>query len=148
MTEASIEAAVAAMADEFAFFTDWEERYSHVIDLGKAVPALADEAKIEANRVRGCASQVWLTIERLPNGRMRLRADSDAHIVRGLIALALRAYDQRTPAEVLAFQPDAFFSQLGLAEALSSQRANGLRSLIGRIRDAALTARDRPPPAD
>jgi cysteine desulfuration protein SufE len=142
MKDQSIDAAVTAMAEEFAFFSDWEERYGHVIDLGKAVPPMSDQDRTEANRVRGCASQVWLSVRLGPDGRLLLAADSDAHIVRGLIALTLRAYDGRTPDEILAFSPEALFDRLGLGDALTSQRANGLRSLIARIREAAAKARD------
>jgi cysteine desulfuration protein SufE len=146
VSQPSIQQAAAALAEEFAFFSDWEERYAHVIDLGKAVPPLSEADKTEANRVRGCASQVWLTVQPASGGRIRLAADSDAHIVRGLIALTLAVYQDRTPDEILAFSADDLFARLGLAEALSSQRANGLRSLIGRIRDEAAKARGTPPP--
>jgi cysteine desulfuration protein SufE len=147
MSEARIEAAVATMAEEFAFFSDWEERYAHVIDLGKGLPGLPEADKTEGNRVRGCASQVWLTVRPMPGGRLAIAADSDAHIVRGLIALTLRAYNERTAAEILGFSADGLFAQLGLQEALSSQRANGLRSLIARIREEAAKFVDRLPPA-
>lgn len=147
---APIDADLAALVDEFALFSDWEERYSHIIDLGKSLPRLLEEAKTEANRVRGCASQVWLvasaTADQPP--RLQLAADSDAHIVRGLIALVLRLYSGRTPTEIAAIDPDALFHKLGLGEALSAQRANGLRAMIARIRAlAAATAADRPAPA-
>lgn len=141
---------LSALAEEFAFFSDWEERYGHLIDLGKSLPPLPEEAKTEANRVRGCASQVWLVAttggEQPP--RLHLAADSDAHIVRGLISLVLRLYSGRTAAEIAAIDPDALFQKLGLGEALSAQRANGLRAMIARIRGlAAATGADKPAPA-
>ena len=140
---------LAAIADEFGFFSDWEERYSHLIDLGKSLPPLPEAAKTEANRVRGCASQVWLTASATADQppRLRLAADSDAHIVRGLIAVVLRLYSDRTPEEIARLDPEALFQKLGLGEALSSQRANGLRAMIARIRGiAAATAADKPAP--
>jgi cysteine desulfuration protein SufE len=139
MSEDTIEAALAGLAEEFAFFPDWEERYSHVIDLGKTLPDLAAELRSEETRVRGCASQVWLVARPANDGSTRVyfEADSDAHIVRGLIAILLRVYSGRTPAEILAVDPAALFDRLGLAEALSGQRANGLRAMIVRVRDEA-----------
>lgn len=126
------------LAAEFDLLGDWEERYRHVIDLGRALEPLAEAEHSDANKVRGCASQVWLVTERGDAGRLRFRGDSDAHIVRGLIALLLRLYSGRTPAEILAFDAKAAFAQLGLAGALSTQRSNGLFSMVERIRrDAA-----------
>ena len=126
------------LAAEFDLLGDWEERYRHVIDLGRALAPLAEAEHSDANKVRGCASQVWLVTERSDDGRLRFRGDSDAHIVRGLIALLLRLYSGRTPAEILAFDAKAAFAQLGLAGALSTQRSNGLFSMVERIRrDAA-----------
>lgn len=126
------------LAAEFDLLGDWEERYRHVIDLGRALAPLAEAEHSDANKVRGCASQVWLVTERSDDGRLRFRGDSDAHIVRGLIALLLRLYSGRTPAEILAFDAKAAFAKLGLAGALSTQRSNGLFSMVERIRrDAA-----------
>jgi len=105
-----------------------------VIDLGKSLAPLTDEERNEANRVRGCASQVWLVRDPATDGRLHWRGDSDAHIVRGLIAVALQLYDNRPPQEVLAFDAKAGLTKLGLTEALSTQRSNGLFSMIERIR--------------
>jgi len=131
------------LAAEFELLGDWEERYRHVIDLGRTLEPLTDAERSDANKVRGCASQVWLVTEREEggreaDGRLRFRGDSDAHIVRGLIALVLRLLSGRTPREIAAFDPAASFARLGLQTALSSQRSNGLAAMIARIkRDAA-----------
>lgn len=125
------------LADEFELLGDWEERYRHVIDLGRGLDPLSEAERSEANRVRGCASQVWLVSERGADGRLSLRGDSDAHIVRGLIALVLRLYAGRAPDEIAAFDAPAAFARLGLTGALSTQRSNGLAAMIARIRSDA-----------
>ena len=130
----SIDTELEDLAAEFELLGDWEERYRHVIDLGRALAPLAAEEHSEANKVRGCASQVWLVTERAADGRLSFRGDSDAHIVRGLIAILLRLYSGRTPQEILAFDAKAGFAALGLAGALSTQRSNGLFSMVERIR--------------
>lgn len=129
------------LAEEFAFLTDWEERYGHVIELGRALPALTDAERRPEHKVQGCASQVWL-IRDLdgPDGRLRFRGDSDAHIVRGLLALVLRVYSDRSAAEILALEPSALSARLGLSHALSAQRSNGLASVLARIREHAVQA--------
>jgi cysteine desulfuration protein SufE len=133
-----IETELEEIADEFEMLGDWEERLQHVIDLGKALPPLSDAEHAEENKVRGCASQVWLVTERLPDGRLAFRGDSDAIIVRGLIAVLLRLYSGRTPSDITAFDARAGFARLGLPNALSMQRSNGLFSMVERIRrDAA-----------
>jgi len=135
-----IESELADVADEFDLLGDWEQRYRHVIDLGRDLAPLSDAERSDANRVRGCASQVWLVTEPGPDGRLRFRGDSDAHIVRGLIALLLRLYSGRTPAAILDFDAKAAFARLGLTGALSSQRSNGLASMAERIRRDAQAA--------
>lgn len=129
-----------ALADEFEFLGDWEERYRHLIDLGRALPPLAASEHDEAYRVRGCASQVWLVTEPQPDGRLRFRGDSDAHIVKGLMAVVLRLYSGATPGEIAEFDARAAFDRLGLAGALSAQRSNGLASMVERIRRDAEAA--------
>jgi cysteine desulfuration protein SufE len=136
----AIDAELTDLADEFEMLGDWEQRYRHVIDLGKTLLPLTDAERSDANKVRGCASQVWLVTERGPNGSLNFRGDSDAHIVRGLIALLLRLYSGRTPAEVLAFDAKAGLASLGLSGALSAQRSNGLFSMVERIRRDAANA--------
>jgi len=133
----AIDAALDEIADEFDLLGDWEERYRHVIDLGRQLAPLSAEEHSEDNKVRGCASQVWLVRERAAGGRLVFRGDSDAHIVRGLIALLLQLYSDRTPADILAFDARAAFERLGLSSALSTQRSNGLKSMVERIRREA-----------
>ena len=123
---------------EFELLGDWEQRYRHVIDLGRTLAPLTAAERSDANKVRGCASQVWLVTEPQGDGTLKFRGDSDAHIVRGLIAILLRLYSGRAPAEILAFDANAAFKRLGLTGALSAQRSNGLFSMAERIRrDAA-----------
>ncbi|MEP6967346.1 MAG: SufE family protein [Pseudomonadota bacterium] len=126
------------LAAEFDVLGDWEERYRYVIDLGRDLAPLAEAERTDAHKVRGCASQVWLVTERAADGTLRFRGDSDAHIVRGLIAILLGLFSGRTPAEILGFDAKDGFERLGLTGALSQQRSNGLFSMVERIRrDAA-----------
>ena len=130
------------LADEFDTLGEWEERYRYVIELGKALAPLTDAERSVANKVRGCASQVWLVTEPDADGTLKFRGDSDAHIVRGLIAILLRLYSARSSAEILAFDVRAAFQTLGLSGALSAQRSNGLASMVARVRrDAELLLR-------
>jgi cysteine desulfuration protein SufE len=133
----AMDAAVDELADELDLLGDWEQRYRYVIDLGGRLEPLTEGEHDDANKVRGCASQVWLVARRDPSGRLSFRGDSDAHIVRGLIAILLSLYGGRTPAEILAFDAKAAFERLGLTGALSRQRSNGLFSMIERIRREA-----------
>jgi cysteine desulfuration protein SufE len=139
----NIDDALNILADEFELLGDWEERYRYVIELGRELAPLTDAERSEANKVRGCASQVWLVTEPQGDGTLRFRGDSDAHIVRGLIAVLLRLFSGRRPEAILAYDPKAAFDRLGLAGALSSQRSNGLAAMATRIRrdaEAAPTA--------
>jgi cysteine desulfuration protein SufE len=137
-TPPGIDLALADLSDELDVLGDWEERYRYVIDLGKTLSPLGESERSDANKVRGCASQVWLVTERAANGTLSFRGDSDAHIVRGLIAILTSLYSGRAPDEILAFDAEAAFNQLGLTGALSRQRSNGLFSMVERIRrDAA-----------
>ena len=137
----SIDAELEDLAAEFEVLGDWEERYRYVIDLGRDLAPLTDAERSDANKVRGCASQVWLVTEPQADGTLRFRGDSDAHIVRGLIAILLRLYSGRSNAEISAFDAKAAFEKLGLSGALSAQRSNGLASMVARIRrDAELVA--------
>ena len=131
------------LADEFDLLGDWEERYRYVIEMGRDLTPLTDAERTEPYKVRGCASQVWLVTEPQGDGTMRFRGDSDAHIVRGLIAILLRLYSGRAPAEILAFDAHAAFATLGLSGALSAQRSNGLASMVTRIRRDAEAAAAR-----
>lgn len=120
------------IVDEFSSLPSWEERYEHLIRLGAGLPPFPDEHRSEALKVRGCQSQVWLHA-RLEEGRVRLQADSDALIVKGLVALILRVYDDRSPQDLLATAPD-FVEALGMREHLSPTRANGLAAMLKQIR--------------
>ena len=112
---ASVQAAADRLREDFGFLDDWRDKVEHIIDLGKRLPGLPDELKTEGNKVRGCQSQVWLVAELEPEaGRLRLRADSDAILVRGLIALLLALYDGRRPAEILA-NPPIVLEEIGLS---------------------------------
>ena len=137
MTTSPIDRELDEIADEFELLGDWEERYRHVIDLGKTLAPLNEAEHNDITRVRGCASQVWLVSEPGADGALTFRGDSDAHIVRGLVALVLRLYSGRTAADILAFDARAAFERLGLTGALSVQRSNGLASMVGRIRHDA-----------
>ena len=111
---------------------DWDERYRYIIELGKDLPPMDEGDKVDANKVRGCASQVWMVMA-LDKGHIELLADSDAHIVRGLIAVLLAAYQGKTPQQAKAFDIDALMNELHLSQALSPTRTNGLLSMIKRI---------------
>lgn len=122
--------------ETLALFEAWEDRYRYIIDLGKALPALPESAKVPEHIVHGCQSQVWV-ISELRDGRLEVYADSDALIVRGLIALVLSALNRRSPAEVAEYDIEALFERTGLLAHLSPTRGNGLRALVGRIRSLA-----------
>ncbi|MBM6581342.1 SufE family protein [Microvirga sp. BT689] len=127
----------------FELLDDWEERYRYLIELGRLMEPLPDEAYSDANKVQGCASQVWLqTHMDSSNGKpvLHLLGDSDAHIVRGLVALLLSLYNGKTPAEALSTDALALFKGLGLSEHLTPQRSNGVRSMVERIRRDAQMA--------
>ena len=123
--------------------SDWEERYRYIIDLGRDLAPLAESERSEANKLRGCASQVWLAREPGPGGTLIFHGDSDAHIVRGLIAILLRLYSGRRPEDIVGFDAQGAFRRLGLAGALSAQRSNGLHAMVERIRGYAQAARGR-----
>jgi cysteine desulfuration protein SufE len=120
----------------FAMLDEWEDRYAYVIELGKNLAPYPAEFQDDTHRIRGCASQVWLYIDH-KNGRFDIKGEGDAHIVRGLIAIVIAAYNHKTPAEILAYDAFALFESLGFTEHISSQRANGLRAMIAKIRDVA-----------
>ena len=124
------------MIDDFAFLDDWEDRYMHVIDLGKSLAPLPDGTRIEENKVKGCASQVWLVSD-YTDGIWTFLGDSDAHIVKGLVAITIEIFSGRSAAEIAALDANEILSKLGLAEHLSAQRSNGLASMIGRIKAEA-----------
>jgi cysteine desulfuration protein SufE len=129
-------AAFEDIAETFDFLDDWEDRYRHVIELGRAMPALDDSFKVPAYKVDGCASQVWLRPV-IEGGRFDFQGDSDAMIVRGLIAILHALYAGLPLAEVAGVDAAAELGRLGLNEHLSSQRSNGLRAMVERIRKVA-----------
>ena len=136
--EATPAEAQAAIAEEFAFFGDWSERYQYLIDLGRKLPPFPDAWKTEEHRLLGCQSLVWI----VPQGdaqRLDFHAISDSAIVSGLIFLALRVYSGRSAAEILATEPD-YIADIGLARHLSPTRSNGLASLLAFIGDSARAA--------
>jgi cysteine desulfuration protein SufE len=139
--------AIDQIIADFELLDDWEDRYRYVIELGRKLAPLPDAERTEANKVRGCASQVWLWSRREDtNGATVLRfvGDSDALIVRGLVAIALALFDGRTPREVLATDAESIFDRLDLRAHLTAQRSNGLRALVDRIRSDAQAAAQHP----
>jgi len=124
------------LVEEFAMFDDWQDRYAHIIDLGRDLAPIDDAWKIEANRVKGCQSSVWLHSE-FRDGKIVFFAESDALIVQGLIAVLMRAYSERTPEEILS-SSDAFLAEIGLDKHLTQSRTNGLASMMDTIRRRAV----------
>lgn len=127
------------IAADMDFLDDWEDRYRYVIELGRDLPPLDPALRTEATKVQGCASQVWL-VPRREGDRLDFEGDSDAMIVRGLIAVLHALYGGKRPEEVLAVDAPGAFRRLGLDQALSSQRSNGLRAMVARLRDVAAQA--------
>lgn len=122
--------------EAFDLVDDWEDRYQLIIDLGKSLPHMPAELKNDSNKVEGCVSQVWLVSER-EGDRLHFQADSDAHIVRGLIGLLLMAFQDKPPEDILDVDIEAEFQNLGLEKHLSPNRRNGFYAMVGRIREMA-----------
>lgn len=139
IASAPIQSVLDELIEEFDLLGDWEGRIEYVIDLGKDLAPLPEEARIEANKVPGCAAQVWLNSRR-EGDTLFFDADSDSALSKGNIALLLRLYSGRKADEILGFDAKAALDRLGLPSALTRQRANGLNSMVGRIREAALAA--------
>jgi len=127
-----------AIKDEFAFFSDWSERYQYLIDLGRKLPPFPEACKNEEHRLLGCQSMVWIEASG-DASRMQFRAASDSAIVSGLIYLALRVYSGRSADEIVSTPPD-YIADIGLAKHLSPTRSNGLMALLGSIQDSAKSA--------
>ncbi|MEO1640076.1 MAG: SufE family protein [Pseudomonadota bacterium] len=127
------------LVETFEFLDDWEDRYRHVIDMGKAMDPLEDALRVPATKVDGCASQVWL-VPKIEDGSFTFRGDSDAMIVRGLIAVLRALYDGETVEQVGKIDAGAELGRLGLNDHLSAQRSNGLRAMVERIRETAAAA--------
>ncbi len=130
----------AEVQEAFELLPDWEERYRYVIELGRALPSLTAEDRCKENKVDGCVSQVWLVADRDAGQALHFRADSDAHIVRGLLAILLRLYEGRSPEEILAVDARGLLGGLDLEGHLSPSRTNGLFAMVQRIRSLAAAA--------
>jgi len=135
------------ISDNFSLLDEWDDRYRYIIELGRTLAPLPAGAYSDANKVQGCASQVWLITAVRPNGAggpvLSFRGDSDAHIVRGLIAILFALYSDKAARDILTIDPSELFKRLGLREHLTPQRSNGLKSMVARIRaeaEAALAA--------
>jgi cysteine desulfuration protein SufE len=138
---------ISDITENFELMEEWDDRYRYLIELGRALPPLPEAGRTDANKVQGCASQVWLATSIKPNGAtgpvLSFEGDSDAHIVRGLIAILFALYSGRGAKDILATDAVALFEKLGLREHLTPQRSNGFRSMVERIRrdaNAALSA--------
>ena len=137
-------AEIDEIVENFTLLDEWDDRYRYVIELGRTLTPLPDGAHIDANKVQGCASQVWLLTHVKPNGgsgpTLTFEGDSDAHIVRGLIAILFALYSGKSARDILAIDSLALFDRIGLRENLTPQRSNGLRSMVERIRTEARAA--------
>jgi cysteine desulfuration protein SufE len=135
---------IEEIVDNFSVLDDWDDRYRYLIELGRELPPLADAAHNDANKVSGCASQVWLETNVHPDGAggpvLTFVGDSDAHLVRGLIAILFAIYSGHSAKKILATDAVALFDQMGLREHLTPQRSNGFRSMVERIRSDARAA--------
>ncbi len=127
------------IVDTLGFFDSWEDRYKYIIDLGKELPAMDESLHTDDRLVRGCQSQVWIDTS-VEDGKLQIAVDSDAFIVKGLLGVVLAAYNNKSPADVLAFDIDGYFDQLELMNHLSPTRGNGLKAMVARIRDIAESA--------
>jgi cysteine desulfuration protein SufE len=141
---AAIGTPIDEILDNFALLDEWDDRYRYIIELGRSLEPLPADAHNGTNKVQGCASQVWLETQVRPNGAagpiLHFRGDSDAHIVRGLIAILFAIYSNKPAQEILAADAIALFERMGLREHLTPQRSNGFRSMVERIRLDARTA--------
>ena len=135
MSQPTAAETIQELKDAFLFLEEWTDRYGYLIDLGKKLPEFPAELQVEENLMPGCQSQVWL-ISYMEGDKLRFKASSDAMIVSGLIAMILKVYDNRTPQEILATDPE-FIEELGLKKHLSPSRSNGLHSLIQHVMAAA-----------
>lgn len=139
--------AIDTIRQDFEFLDEWEERYRYIIDLGSDLPPFPEDLRDEAHKVKGCVSQVWLDVEYAAGGDpvLALRGDSDAHIVRGLVAIVLSLFSGLRASEIVKTDAEETFRALGLDEHLTPQRANGLRAMVKRIHQAAQAALTRAP---
>lgn len=130
------------LIDDFALFDDWEERYRYLIDLGRGLPVMDDALKTDSTLVQGCTSRVWIHADAtaMEEGRLHMLADSDAHIVRGLIALLMRVYQDKALSEIAQIDIEAAFKEIGLDQHLSPNRRNGFFSMLERVNQLAARA--------
>jgi cysteine desulfuration protein SufE len=130
--------------DNFELLDEWDDRYRYIIELGRSLPELPEDARTDANKVRGCASQVWMKTDRRPNGAdgpiLDFHGDSDAHIVRGLIAILFALYSGKPAGAIVNTDAHSLFEKLGLREHLTPQRSNGFRAMVDRIQSDARAA--------
>ena len=135
---------IARLQSDFELLDDWEDRYRYIIELGRTLKPLPDALRTEATKVRGCTSQVWLLTDVKPNGAsgpvLEFSGDSDAHIVRGLVAILLSLYSGKPAQDILGTDAEPLFEKLGLREHLTPQRSNGFRSMVERIKSDAKAA--------
>jgi len=131
-----IDSDIDEIIENFSFLDDWEDRYGYLIELGNALVPLTEDEHSDSNKVQGCVSQVWLVHQTI-DGKIHFRGASDAHIVRGLVAIALTIFSGKTPEQITEADEQQVFREIGLAEHLTPQRANGLKSMVGRIKSIA-----------
>lgn len=134
---------IEALKEDFSLIDEWEDRYRYVIELGRALPTLAEGDRTAANKVQGCASQVWIALHEEKNGsepRLSFTGDSDALIVKGLIAIIFRLFSGRSASEILATDAGTLLDELGLRDHLTPQRSNGVASMVARIKTDAQAA--------
>ena len=127
---------LAEIKESFEFFDDWEDKYRFILEIGKDLPDMDDDYRIEENLIRGCQSQVWL-VYTIEDNKLRFQIDSDAHIVRGLLKILLVAINNLSPSEIIETDLETLFEELGLMTHLSMSRGNGLRAMIGKINQIA-----------
>ncbi|MEX1033423.1 MAG: SufE family protein [Cellvibrionaceae bacterium] len=128
------------IVEDLSFFDDWEDRYKYIIDLGRALPPMDDSLYTPERMVKGCQSNVWIEVKE-EGGQLHFVVDSDAHIVRGLLAVIMAAYQDRRPQEILDFDVESYFRQLDLERHLSPTRGNGLRAMVAKVHSIARAAR-------
>jgi cysteine desulfuration protein SufE len=131
---------IEKIVEDFELLDSWDDRYRYVIELGRKLPELPAADHIDANKVQGCASQVWMTSERKPDHILEFQGDSDAHIVKGLIAILFALYSGENAKKIIETDANAVFNKLGLGEHLTPQRSNGFRSMVDRMKRDAQAA--------
>lgn len=131
---------IEKIIDDFELLDSWDDRYRYVIELGRKLPELPADDHVDANKVQGCASQVWMTSERKPGNAIEFQGDSDAHIVKGLIAILFALYSGESAKQIVETDANAVFNKLGLGEHLTPQRSNGFRSMVERMKHDARSA--------